>query len=256
MQTTNFEALTKKQFDFLLKLGEEEEKIKTLSKKEASRKIGLLLHEQRKAKEEMQNQDKQEDVFFTFTDFQEYKNLYYKKYYNYYKEKDFDKQFQYAVKIENYFIIIDYQSIKTHFCFGYGQNGVSTQEEINSAYEEEENANSNENYFIQENMRNVNANIEELEEALTSFKDYEKLALISNYRDNIKCDFTKVINYDGIYYDEHHYKQNVLKILTVEEIQKILSAYKQVKADFEKRLNAYLKRYGLSKLKTWTYLVD
>ena len=28
------------------------------------------------------------------------------------------------------------------------------------------------------------------------------------------------------------------------------------KENFEKRLHTYLKRYGLSKLHTWTYLVD
>ena len=41
-----------------------------------------------------------------------------------------------------------------------------------------------------------------------------------------------------------------------EELNRILAAYEiEIKA-FEKRLQAYLKRYGLSKLHTWTYLSD
>ena len=36
----------------------------------------------------------------------------------------------------------------------------------------------------------------------------------------------------------------------------LIEEYKKVLVDFEKRLQAYLKRYGLSKLNIWSYWQD
>ena len=47
--------------------------------------------------------------------------------------------------------------------------------------------------------------------------------------------------------------EDYIRLMTEEERQTVLSAYKQIREDFEKRLNTYLKRYGLSKIDTWTY---
>ena len=44
--------------------------------------------------------------------------------------------------------------------------------------------------------------------------------------------------------------------LTTEEIDIVIEAYKKARAAFEKRLNTYLKRYGMSKVETWTYWRD
>ena len=43
---------------------------------------------------------------------------------------------------------------------------------------------------------------------------------------------------------------------TIEDIKLILETLEAEKAKFLKRLNTYLKRYGLSKIHSWTYLVD
>ena len=43
---------------------------------------------------------------------------------------------------------------------------------------------------------------------------------------------------------------------TNDELQSIIKAYESEVKTFEKRLQTYLKRYGLSKLRTWTYLSD
>ena len=54
----------------------------------------------------------------------------------------------------------------------------------------------------------------------------------------------------------HSDRQKQYRKATAEELQSILTAYEiEIKA-FEKRLQTYLKRYGLSKLHTWTYLSD
>lgn len=38
--------------------------------------------------------------------------------------------------------------------------------------------------------------------------------------------------------------------------REVLECYEFVKKEFEKRLETYLKKYGLSKLKVWTYCAD
>ena len=49
-------------------------------------------------------------------------------------------------------------------------------------------------------------------------------------------------------------------ILNAEDSAKLREAYKQkvqdLRNDFEKRLDAYLKKYGLSKIRRWTYCAD
>ena len=46
------------------------------------------------------------------------------------------------------------------------------------------------------------------------------------------------------------------RIADKEEIEKILEAYKEAAAAHEKKIDAYLKRYGTSKVDAWTYWVD
>ena len=41
-----------------------------------------------------------------------------------------------------------------------------------------------------------------------------------------------------------------------ELIKKLIAGYEEVRTEFIKRLNAYLKRYGMSKVRTWSYLSD
>ena len=50
--------------------------------------------------------------------------------------------------------------------------------------------------------------------------------------------------------------ENETVITNIDDLKNILSVYEHEKAKFEKRLNTYLKKYGLSKLKTWSYLID
>jgi len=48
--------------------------------------------------------------------------------------------------------------------------------------------------------------------------------------------------------------------LSVEESTRLREAYKQkvqdLRNEFEKRLDAYIKKYGLSKIRRWTYCAD
>lgn len=50
--------------------------------------------------------------------------------------------------------------------------------------------------------------------------------------------------------------RNGWEVISEKDRAGLVDAYKKVLADFEKRLQTYLKRYGLTKLNTWTYLSD
>ena len=52
------------------------------------------------------------------------------------------------------------------------------------------------------------------------------------------------------------YNHKKLRKLDKEDIQLIIDGLEIVLKNFEKRLDTYLKKYGLSKIQTWTYLVD
>lgn len=143
-------------------------------------------------------------------------------------------------------LTIDKPSIETHFCFGYGYCGVSTQEEINRAYTAEEKARANGDYFKRQNLRVIDEWIKELKD--------------SNVR------IYKFISYYGLTEKDHlksvrvfNYWENVPNgavEISENERKAILAGYEEVRARFNKRLDTYLKRYGTSKLKTWTYLID
>jgi len=44
--------------------------------------------------------------------------------------------------------------------------------------------------------------------------------------------------------------------MTADERKAIIKGLRWGRAQFEKRLNTYLKRYGVSKIHTWTYWAD
>lgn len=56
------------------------------------------------------------------------------------------------------------------------------------------------------------------------------------------------------YFDRPKQESDVY--LSKDEIKKIIVGYEIARELFLKRLNAYFKRYGLSKIKSWTYWLD
>lgn len=150
---------------------------------------------------------------------------------------------------DNDFYVIDKPTIETHFCFGYGLNGVSTQEDYERAADCEQAARTNEQYFIDENLKELRDYITGLENCLYyphRHKVYKRVKYIGG-RDQKDLIFCRS-------WETPYNKEAVL--LSPDEIKAIIEAYQNEVAKFEKRLKTYLKRYGTKKLKTWTYLVD
>lgn len=165
------------------------------------------------------------------------------------------------VELENGELLeIEKPSIKTDFCFGYGYNGISTQQEIDDAYDAMHYADTNESYFLRKNLEQLTETRDRISEYLNSERpDYcgtsPRVPYLCDRYDGSKIKslyFMRVWDYEEMPVQT----KKLYRQATAEEQKRIFSAYEIEIKVFEKRLQTYLKRYGLSKLHTWTYLSD
>lgn len=184
--------------------------------------------------------------------------------------KFLNKHYSYVAKIDNYYLAIEKEEIKKSFCFGHGQNGKTTTEETHNACDMAQHARTSERYFLNENLQGINQKILNLKYFLLESEE-EKEEYYKNHRNdlNYSIQFEKVYlqktytnkaDFNSLSASDFErcswLKNNIIRELTKDEIKKIVEMLEKEKLDFTKRLNTYLKRYGLSKIKSWTYLVD
>ena len=157
------------------------------------------------------------------------------------------KTLAYIVELDNGDIYeIEKPRIETRFCFGAGYNGISTNEDWENASSMAEHARTSREYFIEENLKDIN-------DTIASLKD-------------TRWDISKRVKYIGCSADcklkaiEYHHawetEGSKLDLISERERKALIAGYEEVKKAFIKRLNTYLKRYGLSKAHSWTYLSD
>lgn len=150
-----------------------------------------------------------------------------------------------ALKVdEKHFITFDKQGIEKSFCFGWSCQGGMTYEEATGMchnFSEADFKAGNLKRFDNKYIHRLKA-IEEKQiklkrEYVTSKESGAEIMYITTDRD-VSGDIT----------------------LSVEDSTKLREAYKQkvqdLRNEFEKRLDAYLKKYGLSKIRRWTYCAD
>ena len=169
------------------------------------------------------------------------------------------KCYEYALKFDNNFLCFRKPTIETNFCFGYGQNGITTEDDIDRAYGQQRNMETNKQAFINANLEGLNKSIEDIETFIKQWKDKEEKFFSSRYNKIFICknsfDHLAYLTWSWDY-DNIRDKEMIIREATKEDLLLIIEVYKQQIENFKKRLNTYLKRYGLSKLRTWTYLVD
>ena len=137
-------------------------------------------------------------------------------------------------------------TIKTSFCFGYGQNGISTEEEFNNATESSEASKSKVNFIC----NNLSRFFKEYEELLSSSNIYT----IKSYNDE-ETVFRSLRSQE--YFDFFQFeKSKIVSKLSKKDRENLKKEIEAQKQKFAKRLETYWKKYGNTKLKTWTYLVD
>lgn len=157
------------------------------------------------------------------------------------------------------FLPIDKRPIETRFCFG--ESGYDADE----ASAQAQTARTSEAYFKRENLKPFADMINELETG--DFVPYLTTKYWSGKADEIKslhfCRTSEVCESFGgscflaeIGGKEVTYQGQKRRYLTEEEKAVIVSAYKEALKKHEKKVDAYLKRYGLSKVYSWTYWRD
>lgn len=189
----------------------------------------------------------------------ELKELYQKETTEYWKnQKMIDycmKKAAYIVELEDgEYTIIDKPSIKTSFCFGYGYCGMSTEDDWKGAANMAEKARQDQEYFIRENLKGLDESIKSLEDK--SLEIYKFIGYNGQKEDSFRRSFRIVEPWHNPEYEPWAWNMPKVKRMSDQERQAVLEGYQEVKKAFIKRLNTYLKRYGLTKVRSWTYLSD
>lgn len=155
--------------------------------------------------------------------------------------------------------------VETRFCFG--ESGY----DYADAQDMAEYARTNADYFMQENMRKYTSMIDDLLETLDRYA-FTRVGL-AKYGWNQPADCrlrgmaflksTDIIDACGgsCSLDELPGKTvsvrgTEYRLATNEEVRAIIDGYSKAAEAHEKKLRSYLKRYGLSKVYTWTYWRD
>lgn len=169
------------------------------------------------------------------------------------------KQCDYVVELSNGKIIdIEKPRIKKDFCFGMGMYATYTQEEFEAAEDLAENARTNVEYFINENMKQITEKIGYLKEALDGKKEVYTYVHYSGQPDNSELVTYSCVGRSGNPEWAPYRWVNLKAVnkLSSDDIQAIIDGLEEVGKKFMKRLNTYLKKYGLEKLNVWTYCRD
>ena len=153
----------------------------------------------------------------------------------------------YIVELENGDILaIEKPKIETRFCFGYSLSRYDT-EDYDGANDMVDHARKSENYFKNENLKDINNMISSLSGKENS--RFKFVLSIPYYRQPKDSQLKQLLQIDP-------YRVETYEPITAENMKRIVEGYKIVRQDFAKRLDTYLKRYGMSKVRTWSYWRD
>lgn len=142
------------------------------------------------------------------------------------------------VKLTNGDIVsISKPTIETRFCFG--ESGYDMDDAIKMC----DHAKTNEAYFKRENLKDLKGWIDLLSGVEVP---YWKKCYVHRNSNGIA----------SVYWDSTQYHFGDDEEISDADRALMLDGYKAAYAAFEKRLDTYLKRYGLSKIVTWTYWRD
>ncbi len=181
-----------------------------------------------------------------------------KKYIDY-LVKDAEYIFEFAGKLYK----IERPRIKKEFCYSHGFSGITSDEEKREANDMVKVARTNKEYFKDENLKDLLKTVEKLEEAKKQAGYNWAEGSGPEYRIE-SC--AKWGREDGghilrEWYLVHRYRYEYEKepsgeVMPIEFIDELLRGYAVVLVCFEKRIDKKLKKNGLSKVRSWSYLSD
>ena len=153
------------------------------------------------------------------------------------------------------YISIEKPRINKDFCFGHGYCGVSTEEDENRARDMYHTAKTSTDYFMDENLKGINSTLDRLSDPKNEVyvrRHYTGQPVNCFYRSYTITDVWSNPEHEPFRWNEDETRRKI----TDEERQAIIAGVEEVKKGCVKRLNTYLKKYGLSKVNAWTYLRD
>lgn len=179
------------------------------------------------------------------------------------------KRYPLAVRLtDGRVIFCERDGLETSFCFGHGQNGITTSDESRKARESERHARTSEDYFISENMKGIKDLIKMAKGTYKEPGYKAKCKYCYSYSVRPKegrkeqhlyfSDYTKEELLGGCEYHFYLGKDQAesLTLIEGENRKRIVALYEAEERNRMQRVQTYLKKYGLSKLRTWTYLMD
>lgn len=169
------------------------------------------------------------------------------------------------------FITIEKKSIEKHFCFGYSDSAYDT-EDYDRANRMAHHAATSEEYFFDENMKDFRGTLKDLDDVMNGNSNYMLLLRTAYYGQSENSplkslQFVRVGEIlealGGSAYLEQLPGTTVTMgdgrpayICTGEDLAAIRAGYERAMTSHEKKVRQYLKRYGLSKVETWSYWRD
>lgn len=165
------------------------------------------------------------------------------------------------------------QSLNTSFCYGYGYNGVSDDEDERDAHSQV--GNESFQQFLDSNIEQHKWMLNMLKTGKDPERDYygtrQPVACLAKRYDAQRTGEAWFIwipasietEEDAYRYVESNwelknriYNCDAIHLLTPEEKERVIKAYEGAVADITKRCETYWKRYGNTKFRSWSYLRD
>lgn len=150
-----------------------------------------------------------------------------------------------VIEFSDAIVTLDKPRIQKEFCFGYGLYGQSDEEGEQTANANVNTIKNDEQVFIKLNLSQCDV-LEDLDNPYRTMV----AVLEKAYDESEICRLRVMSSFDA------QENSSVIRVLTDEEVEKVKEAVERQKTKFTKRLNSYLKRYGLSKVHAWSYLRD
>lgn len=162
-----------------------------------------------------------------------------------------EKNFLNGVDLKDGMIVFDKPRIEKHYCYSYDEFQPDT---VHFAQSCCENVRNNFNVFLNTNLKNINRWIAFFQEKIEEKNQgNEKVWIIDRYCKN--NEYTRLLktwtndNDDDI---KFRFAEGY-RVAEVDELKKILRAYKEMKEYMTKKCKTYWKRFGGTKLRAWTY---
>lgn len=170
------------------------------------------------------------------------------------------KETEIVVSVRGMLFPIEKRKVEKHFCFGYSDCGQG--QDYMAAIREADKARNDSTYFKAQNLKYYASWIENLDstDAIALCESYGKHSPIRSLRAFAWWEALESVGGEARLEDLKGAMvtscRREVYFLTDAERQTVKEAFEQAMKAQEKKLDAYLKRYGTSKIKAWTYWLD